>query len=691
MMMPSMSPSSSSSGVGGGGIGGAVTPSSAITRVEKATSEFLIGPDWTMNIDICDTVNSNHWLAKDVVRAVKKRLLHKNPKVQMLALTLLETMVKNCGDYVHFQIVDRNILPEMTKIVKKKTDLHVRDKILVLLDSWQEAFGGPGGKYPQYYWAYEELRRFGVSFPERSLDTAPIFTPPATHPPLRHPQPGYGMPNNSSTRLDQAMAAEVETLSLSIMSPMRDILDLLADMLRAVNPTDRMAVKDEVIVDLVEQCCSNQKKLMQMLTATGDEELLAQGLELNDNLQNVLAKHDAIASGLPLPIDYVTDVSIQSSNDNQHSLSPKPPADSATTPTSRTSSSEPLPAVPSNSRSQPTDEEEEEEDDFALLARRHSKTSNSSTASQPASTLRTSESNDGNMAASQELSSSPVMSNALVLADPPVPSRTTQEQDIIDLLSITLLEPASSSTTQTAATHAAHIPSSQNYGSAPNGQGNSKPVATQAYLGNQTPAFNSYVAPWALPPQQFQQPSAVQSEQQQVDQNSENFPSQQQYSSRYYNNHHSQMQQPPQSTPGPQYSSAYPPPPWAATPGYFSNPNPLPRAPYNPYSSTEATSLVPLQGTGTSQLQPPVNNGSNFSAMNGGDASRFGNANVPVNSPGGQKPFIPSYRLFEDLNVLGNNSNGGRFKASGSNLSSTSLSEAQYKSMIGGGNSGKWK
>jgi hypothetical protein len=34
-----------------------------------------------------------------------------------------------------------------------------------------------------------------------------------------------------------------------------------------------------------------------------DEELLCQGLSLNDDLQHVLAKHDAIASGSPLPKD----------------------------------------------------------------------------------------------------------------------------------------------------------------------------------------------------------------------------------------------------------------------------------------------------------------------------------------------------------------------------------------------------
>jgi hypothetical protein len=98
----------------------AVSSSSASVAVEKATSDLLMGPDWTMNIEICDSINSNHWQPKDVVKAVKKRLQHRSSKVQILALTLLETMVKNCGDYVHFQITERNILEEMIKIVRKK-------------------------------------------------------------------------------------------------------------------------------------------------------------------------------------------------------------------------------------------------------------------------------------------------------------------------------------------------------------------------------------------------------------------------------------------------------------------------------------------------------------------------------------------------------------------------------------------
>ncbi|KAM0050868.1 putative TOM1-like protein, plant [Helianthus debilis subsp. tardiflorus] len=70
----------------------------------------------------------------------------------------------------------------MVKIVKKKKpDYYVKEKILILINTWQEAFGGERGRYPQYYVAYLELPRLGVMFLEKSAREGPVLTPPQTH------------------------------------------------------------------------------------------------------------------------------------------------------------------------------------------------------------------------------------------------------------------------------------------------------------------------------------------------------------------------------------------------------------------------------------------------------------------------------------------------------------------------------
>eukprot|EP00250_Pteridium_aquilinum_P009373 c18627_g1_i1 orf=455-2626(-) len=269
--------------------------------VNRATSDMLSGPDWAMNMELCDHIHNDPGLAKDSIKAVKKRLGNKNPKVQLLTLTVLETLIKNCGDVVHHQVAAKDVLHEMVKIAKKNKHLQVRDKILVLLDTWQEAFGGPNGRYPQYFLAYDELRRLGAIFPRRSESATPVFTPPQTHPiAANFPSPGRS-PIRTAAETNAARSSDLPGLSLSDIHNARSGMEVLSEMLSAIDPRNRQALRDEVIMELVEQCYTAERRVVQLVNTTTDEELLRQGLSLNDDLKRVLAKHDAIASGAPLP------------------------------------------------------------------------------------------------------------------------------------------------------------------------------------------------------------------------------------------------------------------------------------------------------------------------------------------------------------------------------------------------------
>ncbi|XP_051205428.1 TOM1-like protein 6 [Lolium perenne] len=569
----------------------------AASRVDKATSHLLQGPDWAVNLEICDTLNADRWQTKDVVKAVKKRLQNKDPKVQFFTLTLLETMMKNCGEYVHFEVVELHILQEMVKIVQKKHDMQVKDKVLILLDSWQEAFGGPGGKYPQYYWSYIELKRSGVMFPRRPVDAPPIFTPPATH----QSQP-YGSPTYPTGSLNDRMASDVETLSSGDLDNIRDATELLSDMVNALNPADRMGVKDEIVTELVSQGRSNQQKLMGFVSSTGNEELLKQGLEINDRLQSVLAKHDAIASGAPLPVETPRRDEIPRGEPTPQPSAPpiaKPPV------------------------------EEDEDDEFAQLAKRKNK---SVISSDEAS------SSVGDHAlipvddATSETSSS-VASNALVPVDSaPVSGTRTKEQDMIDLLSLTLYSPPEASTDsstqsqndsqQTTMSNESQQP--PNYQpAAPNGQ--HYPSNYQPYPINQgyTP-YNNYVAPWA--------------------QSAQAGPTQ-----------------------PPQYPSTYPAPPWAMPtnsvnpfqPATYQMPNapvasvaptvtyPAPSSPYASPPMQHATS-PPANPSPMQQHSSSVSHANNALAIVP-DARMNGNQRPKEAPAAAAKPYYMPDNLFGDL------------------------------------------
>jgi signal transducing adaptor molecule len=52
-----------------------------------------------------------------VVAAVLKRLAHRNPNVQLYALSLVEALSKNCGIIVHREIASKSFTQGLEKII----------------------------------------------------------------------------------------------------------------------------------------------------------------------------------------------------------------------------------------------------------------------------------------------------------------------------------------------------------------------------------------------------------------------------------------------------------------------------------------------------------------------------------------------------------------------------------------------
>ncbi|KAH9064959.1 ubiquitin binding protein [Lactarius vividus] len=142
--------------------------------VDKATSELLPAgsEDIALNLEICDQIRSKSAQPKDAMRALKRRLNHKNPNVQLLALTLTDVCVKNGGDHFLVEIASREFMDNLVSILKTPS-LHrdVKSKIIRYVQTWAISFKG---KHHLSYveQVYKTLKAEGFSFPPEDLAVA---------------------------------------------------------------------------------------------------------------------------------------------------------------------------------------------------------------------------------------------------------------------------------------------------------------------------------------------------------------------------------------------------------------------------------------------------------------------------------------------------------------------------------------
>ncbi|KAG2293418.1 hypothetical protein Bca4012_005599 [Brassica carinata] len=325
--------------------------------VSSATSEKLTDVDWGKNIEICELAARDERQAKDVIKAIKKRLGSNKPNTQLYTVQLLEMLMNNIGENIHKQVIDIGVLPILVKIVKKKSDLPVRERIFLLLNATQTSLGGASGKFPQYYTAYNDLVQAGVQFPQRPSSTPPVVV-------TAHAVPRNTLNEQLASARNEGTAPPTQQRESptpsSILQKASAALEVLKEVLDAVDDSHNPeGAKDEFTLDLVEQCSFQKERVMHLVMTSRDERAVSQAIELNEQLQRILNRHEDLLSGR------ITGPGRSAASNGYHSNhEPSRPATNGSNANTKSSSSI---SNPNHLNLEDEDEEEEPEQLFRRL------------------------------------------------------------------------------------------------------------------------------------------------------------------------------------------------------------------------------------------------------------------------------------------------------------------------------------
>ncbi|XP_033278580.1 TOM1-like protein 2 isoform X5 [Orcinus orca] len=281
--------------------------------LEKATDGSLQSEDWTLNMEICDIINETEEGPKDAIRALKKRLNgNRNYREVMLALTVLETCVKNCGHRFHVLVANRDFIDGvLVKIISPKSNppTIVQDKVLALIQAWADAFRSSPDLTGVVH-AYEELKRKGMEFPMADLDAlSPIHTPQRSVPEV---DPATSMPKSQSQlqpRTSSGSSLVPQAPALSAAGPitanseqiarLRSELDVvrgntkvMSEMLTEMVPGQEDSSDLELLQELHRTCRAMQQRVVELISRVCNEEVTEELLHVNDDLNNVFLRYE---------------------------------------------------------------------------------------------------------------------------------------------------------------------------------------------------------------------------------------------------------------------------------------------------------------------------------------------------------------------------------------------------------------
>ncbi|CAI9587623.1 unnamed protein product [Staurois parvus] len=244
--------------------------------IEKATDGSLQSEDWTLNMEICDIINETEEGPKDAIRALKKRLNgNKNYREVMLALTVLETCVKNCGHRFHVLVTHRDFIDGvLVKIVSPKNNppTIVQDKVLALIQSVPEV-----DPAMNMHTSQSQQRANTGTFSTISSTQSPYTTPAG-------PPQNVGGPITANSEQIGRLRSELDIV--------RGNTKVMSEMLTEMTPGQEDASDLELLQDLNRTCRAMQQRIVELISRVSNEEVTEELLHVNDDLNNVFLRYE---------------------------------------------------------------------------------------------------------------------------------------------------------------------------------------------------------------------------------------------------------------------------------------------------------------------------------------------------------------------------------------------------------------
>ncbi|EXJ84954.1 hypothetical protein A1O3_05629 [Capronia epimyces CBS 606.96] len=284
-------------------------------------------PNLALNLEIVDLINSKKGNApREAAMAIVQLINHRNPNVAMLALSLLDICVKNCGYPFHLQISTKEFLNELVRRFPERPPIRpsrVQGRILEAIEEWRQTICQTS-RYKEDLGFIRDMHRLllykGYMFPEIRREDAAVLNPSDN---LQSPEEmeeedrvaqsaklqeliRRGRPQDlqEANRLMKVMAGydtrhktDYRAKAAEEVAKIQHKAKILEEMLQNHREGEKFAEGD-VFEELASALQSAHPKIQKMCEEESDDaEAVAKLLEINDSIHRTIERYKLMKAG----------------------------------------------------------------------------------------------------------------------------------------------------------------------------------------------------------------------------------------------------------------------------------------------------------------------------------------------------------------------------------------------------------